>query len=85
MNEIKIKVKEFIRENFLINDDMALDDSQSLLESGVLDSTSVLELLAFLEETFDITIDDEEIVPENLDSIQNIVQFVESKKVSVGN
>ncbi len=85
MNEIKTKVKEFIRENFLINDDMALDDSQSLLESGVLDSTSVLELLAFLEETFDITIDDEEIVPENLDSIQNIVQFVESKKVSVGN
>lgn len=72
-------VREFIAENFLFRADAELDDDQSLLESGVIDSTGVLEVIAFLEQTFGISIADEEIVPENLDSINNMTRYLASK------
>ena len=72
-------VREFIAENFLFRADADLDDDQSLLESGVIDSTGVLEVIAFLEQTFGISIADEEIVPENLDSINNMTRYLASK------
>ena len=72
-------VREFVAENFLFRADAEISDSQSLLESGVIDSTGVLELIAFLESTYDISIADEEIVPENLDSIDNMAQYLARK------
>ena len=67
---------------FLGDDPSALDGTTSLIEAGVIDSTGVLELVGFLEEEFDIRIEDEDLVPENLDSIDNIIRFVERKRAA---
>ena len=72
-------VREFIAENFLFRADAEVSNNQSLLESGVIDSTGVLELIAFLEQTYGITVADEEIVPENLDSIDNMTSYLSTK------
>jgi acyl carrier protein len=72
-------VREFIAENFLFRADVEVSNSQSLLETGVMDSTGVLELIAFLEQTYGITVADNEIVPENLDSIDNMTRYLVSK------
>jgi acyl carrier protein len=75
------KIREFLAANFFLGDDpSALSGMTSLIEAGVIDSTGVLELVGFLEEEFGIRIADEELVPENLDSIDNIVRFVERKQ-----
>jgi acyl carrier protein len=77
---IKQQIVEFITTNFLFDESSnVLGEADSLLETGVIDSTGVLELVAFIEETYGIKIDDEEIVPENLDSIENITLFVTQK------
>jgi acyl carrier protein len=74
------KVRKFIEDNFLFREDRAgIDDGQSLIDAGLIDSTGVLELVAFLEGEFDLRMADAEIVPENLDSIRAIVRYVESK------
>ncbi len=68
-------------DNFLMSeDDTALEDGQSLLDTGVIDSTGVLELIQYLEETFGFAVDDEELIPENLDSVDNLVAFVGRKQ-----
>ncbi|MGK6317081.1 acyl carrier protein [Neorhizobium sp. DT-125] len=72
-------VREFIAENFLFRADADVANSQSLLETGVMDSTGVLELIAFLEQTYGITVADSEIVPENLDSIDNVTHYLSAK------
>ena len=80
MDNIENAVRSFIEENFLFRTDLAgLSDTESLLESGVMDSTGVLELVAFLEGAFPIEMSDAEIVPENLDSIASIARFVKRK------
>lgn len=56
-------------------------DSTSFLDTGIIDSTGVLELVSFLEEQFDITVEDSELVPENLDSIENLVKYLATKNV----
>ncbi|CDN46289.1 acyl carrier protein [Neorhizobium galegae] len=76
---IENSVREFIAENFLFRADAQVSNNQSLLESGVIDSTGVLELIAFLEQTYGITVADEEIVPENLDSIDNMTSYLTTK------
>jgi acyl carrier protein len=58
------------------------DDSTSFLDTGIIDSTGVLELVSYLEEQFDITVEDSELVPENLDSIENLVKYLATKNVS---
>jgi acyl carrier protein len=73
------QVRSYIVESFLLGDEGELTASDSLLESGVLDSTGVLELVAFLEQTFRIEVANEDLVPENLDSISNVASFVERK------
>ena len=73
------KVKEFMSENFLFGENDKIKEDSSFLESGLIDSTGILELVAFLEETYDITIEDEELIPENLDNLNNIAQFLERK------
>jgi acyl carrier protein len=72
-------LREFIAENFLFRADADISNSQSLLDSGVMDSTGVLELIAFLESTYDISIADAEIVPENLDSVDNMAGYLARK------
>ncbi len=79
---IMIRIRGFIEENFLFREDLSgLADSDSLLENGVMDSTGILELVAFLETEFSIQMSDAEIVPDNLDSIASIASYV-GRKVS---
>jgi acyl carrier protein len=80
MDNIENAVRSFIEENFLFRSDRAaLSDTESLLDSGIMDSTGVLELVAFLESAFPIQMSDAEIVPENLDSITSIAKFLKRK------
>ncbi len=78
---IRERVRGFIAENFYVPDMARLADESSLVESGIVDSTGILEVLSFIESTFEITVEDAEAIPANLDSIRNIVAFV-SKKVA---
>jgi acyl carrier protein len=75
----KQAIKEFIVKNFLFGDGNGMKDDTSFLEEGIIDSTGVLELVTFLEEEFSIAVDSEELVPENLDSINYVTAFLERK------
>jgi acyl carrier protein len=77
---ISAQVRNFVTTNFYVAEPTALKDEDSLLDRGIIDSTGVLELIGFLEDTFGFKVDDAEMVPENLDSIGRIVAYVESKK-----
>jgi acyl carrier protein len=78
---VEQELRTFLAANFFLGDDPEnLPSSSSLIEAGVIDSMGVLELVAFLEETYDIRIGDDELVPENLDTIANIVGFVTQKQ-----
>lgn len=80
MTDVEKKVRSFIEDNFLFREDRAgLSDSESLLDAGLIDSTGILELVAFLESEFAIQMADADIVPANLDSIKAIVAYVEGK------
>ncbi|MBN1908299.1 MAG: acyl carrier protein [Pirellulales bacterium] len=72
-------LRAFIKENFLFGREPDFADDDSFLELGIIDSTGVLELVAFLEEQNGFTIADNELVPENLDSVSNILAFVQRK------
>lgn len=74
------EIRSYLVESFLLGEEGELSSSDSLLESGVLDSTGVLELVAFLEERFGIVVDNEDLIPDNLDSISNIGAFVRRKQ-----
>lgn len=75
------QIRNFIIENFLFGEsNNGLDDKDSLLEKGVIDSTGVLELIAFIEENYRIKVEDEELIPENLDSIANVCDFIRRKQ-----
>jgi acyl carrier protein len=78
--QVSNKVREFIKDNFMFRDDRAdLADSESLLDAGLIDSTGILELVAFIETEFSIQMADADIVPENLDSVETIVRYVDGK------
>ena len=81
MANIHQEIRDFVIANFLFGQDSAtLGDTQSFLESGIIDSTGVLELVAFLEQQFGITVADRELLPENLDSVANAARFVTQKQ-----
>jgi len=75
----KEEVLRFIRENFVLDEAEKLQENDSLLEKGIIDSTGVLELVSFIEEKYNITVEDEELIPENLDSINRIAEFIKRK------
>jgi acyl carrier protein len=78
---LRDRIQKFILENYLFTSDtgaLALDDS--LLGRGIVDSTGMLEIIMFIEEQLGVTVKDEEMVPENLDSVNRIAAFVESKR-----
>ncbi len=77
--EIRAKVREFICSNFYLPRGATLDDSASLLDAGIIDSTGVLELIVFLEEVFGIQVQDQELLPENLDRVDAIVAYLARK------
>ncbi len=75
--EVKEAVRQYIIENFLFGDGSPLEnDSMSLLDGGIIDSVGVMELVAFLEENFELKVADEDLVPENLDSVENLSAFI---------
>jgi len=79
--DIKADIRGFIENNFMMGrDPKELTDSGSLLEMNIIDSTGVLELVSFIEETFSITIEDDELIPDNLDSIDRIINFINRKR-----
>ena len=78
---IEQRIRNFIIETFLFGEsDNGFKDTDSLLETRVIDSTGVLELVAFVEETYKIKVKDDELIPENLDSIVNVSDFIRRKQ-----
>lgn len=81
MQDVKTTVRQYILENFLMGDaGVKLTDDQSFLDHHIIDSTGFIELVTFLETTYGIRIQDDEMIPENLDSLDNIARFIGSKK-----
>ncbi len=76
-------VRAYVRDNFLFGNDAQFTDSTSLLEAGIIDSTGAMELVAFLETEFGIVVDDRDLVPENLDSVDAIATFVMRRRDEV--
>jgi acyl carrier protein len=80
---VKVRTREFLAENFFASEAESISDRDSLVMTGIIDSTGVLELVLFLEESFGIQVADADLLPENLDSLEAIEAFV-SRKVGVG-
>ena len=81
MESSKAALRQFLEQNFVLGvGGRTLGDGDSFLDHHVLDSTGFLELVAYLEETFGIRVDDDEMVPENLDSIANVAGFIARKR-----
>jgi acyl carrier protein len=80
MSNIKSQVRTFIADNFLMGTNAGkFGDADSFLDHHIIDSTGFLELVTFLEEKFSIRVEDEEMIPENLDSLDSIEAYVEKK------
>jgi len=72
-------IRAFVIQNFMFGQGGRLTDTESFLEAGIIDSTGVLELVGFLETTFGIVVEDRDLVPANLDSVERVARFVERK------
>jgi acyl carrier protein len=79
VNSIQKEIRQYVFENFIVDDDEDFSDDESFLESGLIDSTGILELITFVEENYEIEIEDEEMIPDNLDGIAKVAGFVASK------
>ena len=75
-------IRRFIADSFVLEDD-ELGPDTSLIDSGIIDSTGVVEIVSFIEDTFDIELDDEDLVAENLDSISRLAKFVDAKRAAI--
>lgn len=83
MDNPATEIKDFIVQNFLFGQNAeALAEDQSFLETGIVDSTGMLELVGFVEQRYGISIADRELVPENLDSLRNISRFILAKQAA---
>jgi acyl carrier protein len=81
----KSRLREFILENFVTGMEIDdLKDDTSFLDEGIIDSTGVLEMVDFLEETYNISVEDEEVLPENFDSINNLAAYIARKRAEAG-
>ena len=80
---LREKLRLYILENFLFTDDQSeLDDDDSFMDNEIIDSTGILEVIEFLEDESQVKVEDEELLPENLDSVNKIISFVERKQGS---
>ena len=84
MTSVRQEIRQFVVQNFLFGQDQELNEGTSFLESGIIDSTGVLELVAHLEETYDVKVKDDELTPDNLDSIDAIVAYLARKRPTSG-
>lgn len=83
MVSLRQEVREFIIENFLFgHSNNSLEDDESFLDTGIIDSTGVLQLVGYLEEHFGIAVGDADVTPANLDSVNKVVAFVEAKRAA---
>jgi acyl carrier protein len=79
MERLTGELRDFIVENFLFGQSSRFSDTDSFVKQRIIDSTGVAELISFIEERYGIRVEDDEIVPDNLDSINNLRQFIERK------
>jgi len=80
MQNIKQELREYIVDNFLFGDnETSLADDASFMENGILDSTGILDVILFIEEKYSIKVEDDETLPENLDSLNNLEKFITAK------
>ena len=79
MANINEEVRAFIIDNFMFGEGVKIEDDTSFLEKGIIDSTGILEVISHLESFYKIRIEDDELLPENLDSVNNIVRFIGNK------
>lgn len=78
---IETTIRNYILENYLFTDDQStLQNDESFLNKGIIDSTGILEVISFLESEFGVKVEDREMIPENLDSVNNLVKYVNAKK-----
>ena len=82
MQDVKQAVRQFLLDNFLMGGSATIADDASFMKGHVLDSSGFMELVLFLEETFGVKVDDADLMPENLDCLDNIEAFVARKRVS---
>jgi acyl carrier protein len=80
MDNIRTRIRQFIVDNFLFGDGKGLLDATALLNEGIVDSTGALGIVTFLEETYGISVEDEELLPENLGSVDNLVNYLHRKR-----
>jgi acyl carrier protein len=78
--KIEDQIKQFVLKNLYFAEDNALDNDASFLDTGVVDSTGVMELVAFVESEFGVKVEPQEIVVENFDSISKVARFISRKK-----
>jgi acyl carrier protein len=81
---IEHDIRAFLDENFPLGEGYSLASGDSLLESGVIDSLGVLEVIEFLETRYGVSVPDAEVLPENLDSIDNVTKYVAAKLMESG-
>ena len=75
--ELKEQIKSYIAENFLFSSNgFDMDEDESFLEAGVVDSLGVVELVSFVEETYNFEVPDDDIVPDNFDSVDNLAAYI---------
>jgi acyl carrier protein len=77
--DIEEQVRDFLINNFIFDQAVQLGPDESLMENSIVDSTGVLELIMWLETNFDITVEDGEVLPENLDSVRSLTGYVHRK------
>ena len=80
MQDIVAEVRAFLKENFMLEDAVAIEEQTSFMDNHILDSTGFIELITFIEERYGVTVGDEEMVPDNFDSLRNIRAYVERKR-----
>ena len=79
--EINVQIRDFIAKNLLFSDNgFQYDDDDSFLQEGIVDSVGVMDLVSFVEDNLNVEVDDQEIVPDNFDSINKLAQYVRSKQ-----
>ncbi|MGH7273819.1 MAG: acyl carrier protein [Nitrospiria bacterium] len=80
MAQIETELRQFVIDNFLFGQgDVQLENDDSFMERGIVDSTGVLELVTFLEKQYQIKVEGKDLIPDNLDSISNLLRFLENK------
>lgn len=84
MTNVQHEIRQFVIDNFLFGQGGQLKDEESFLDGGIVDSTGVLQLVGFLEQRYEIAIDNTELVPDNLDSVERVTRFVQQKLAAKG-